>query len=78
MTTIDHELVAAGLLLLTVAMVVAGALTGWNNWLALRRFQIDAGRASADGAGHPATRIELADLKERVRRLEAIAAGVDL
>ena len=27
---------------------------------------------------HPAARIELADLKERVRQLEAIAAGVDL
>ncbi|MEH3106112.1 MAG: hypothetical protein PGN09_02140 [Sphingomonas fennica] len=78
MTAIDHDLIAAGLLLLTVAMVVAGTLAGWNNWLALRRFQIDVGRVPADDTGHPATRIELADLKERVRRLEAIAAGVDL
>jgi len=26
----------------------------------------------------PAARIEIADLKERVRKLEAIAAGVDI
>jgi hypothetical protein len=30
------------------------------------------------GAGNGAARIEIADLKERIRKLEAIAAGVDL
>ena len=30
------------------------------------------------GAGEGAARIEIADLKERIRKLEAIASGVDL
>jgi len=73
----DH-LLAAAVALLTVAMLVGGALAGWTGWLALRRRQIDAAHGPAIDPIHPATRIDLADLKERVRRLEAIAAGVDL
>ena len=62
-----------GLLILAVAM-----LRGWQGWLALRHREIDL-RAAPDGAeqGYAASRIDLADLRERVRRLEAIAAGVD-
>ena len=51
-------------------------LAGWNGWLALRRLEIEGRRDLA--APSPGTRIEMADLKERVRKLEAIAAGVDL
>ena len=32
----------------------------------------------ADAAPNAGARIEIADLKERIRKLEAIAAGVDL
>lgn len=51
-------------------------LAGWNGWLALRRLEIE--RRRDPGAPSPGTRIELADLKERIRKLEAIAAGVDI
>ena len=53
------------------------ALRGWQGWLELRRFELTHG--AADHKLPPATgRIEIADLRERVRKLEAIAAGIDL
>jgi len=65
--------------LASVGLVTLAALRGWQGWLALRLHELDRHR-SDDGApaSAPAARIELADLKERVRQLEAIAAGVDL
>ena len=69
-------LVAVGAGLAALAMVCAAALRGWERWLALRAREIDAGRPQPDTG--VAGRIELADLRERVRQLEAIAAGVDL
>lgn len=62
----------AGLIVTTQA-----ALKGWQGWLEIRRLEINSAR---DNALPPSSgsRIELADLKERVRKLEAIAAGVDL
>ena len=64
--------------LVALALLVFAALRGWQDWLALRHREIEL-RATPDGPaqGHAASRIELADLRERVRRLEAIAAGVD-
>jgi thioredoxin reductase len=69
---------------LLAASILAGlgtasyaALRGWQGWLELRRFELT--HASADHNLPPATgRIEIADLRERVRKLEAIAAGIDL
>lgn len=53
------------------------ALKGWQGWLELKRFELTHG--AADKALPPATgRIEIADLRERVRKLEAIAAGIDI
>jgi hypothetical protein len=53
------------------------ALKGWQGWLELKRFELT--HASGDRMLPPAgNRIELADLRERVRKLEAIAAGIDL
>ena len=63
-------------------LVVAGALLkGWRDWLALKSRELEAGRGSREiegGAREGAARIEIADLKERIRKLEAIASGVDL
>ncbi len=53
------------------------ALKGWQGWLELKRLELTHGMA--DKALPPATgRIEIADLRERVRKLEAIAAGIDI
>ena len=55
---------------------VAG-LKAWNGWLELKKMELaqslgDRGMRPAGG------RIEIADLRERVRKLEAIAAGIDI
>lgn len=54
------------------------ALKGWQGWLEIKRIELAGRHASSDQPASPASRIELADLKERVRKLEGIAAGVDL
>lgn len=53
-------------------------LSGWRGWLELERMKLEGRHQPLSGAPSPAARIELADLKERIRKLEAIAAGVDL
>ena len=60
-----------------IAILATAALRGWNGWLALKRAEL--GRRGEEAAPpSAAARIEVADLKERIRRLEAIASGVDL
>jgi len=66
-----------------IGILAYAGLKGWNGWLALKRAELDivAGQhATANGPAPltAATRIDVADLKERVRKLEAIAAGIDL
>ncbi|MEO6224740.1 MAG: hypothetical protein ABIO80_02660 [Sphingomicrobium sp.] len=52
-------------------------LKAWNGWLELKRFELT--HDAAERTLPPATgRIEIADLRERVRKLEAIAAGIDI
>ena len=61
----------AGLALLCFAM-----LRGWEDWLRLRRLELGEGRARR--APSPASqRLELLDLRSRVKRLEAIADGME-
>ena len=62
--------------LAAVLIGVAALLKGWRGWLDLKRAEL-AVRDAAPVSASPAARIELADLKERVRRLEAIANGVE-
>ena len=68
-------LMTAGTAGLSIAS--AAALRGWNGWLELKRLEV--GRHGRKAARPPASaaRIEMADLKERVRKLEAIASGID-
>jgi hypothetical protein len=58
-------------------LTVAAMLRAWNGWLELKRSQMASGDGSLRALPNPAQRIEVADLKERVRRLEAIANGVE-
>ena len=69
------------LLSISIAAGLAGAswagLKAWNGWLELKRFELT--HAAGDRTLPPASgRIEIADLRERIRKLEAIAAGIDL
>ena len=64
-----------------LAMVTAAGLSGWRGWLALKRQELSLahhGDAAQPVPSNAGARIEIADLKERIRKLEAIAAGVDL
>jgi hypothetical protein len=55
---------------------IAG-LRAWNGWLELKKMELT--QVTSERGLPPATgRIEIADLKERVRKLEAIAAGIDI
>jgi hypothetical protein len=56
-------------------------LRAWRGWLDLRRQETGAKADERPGDSldkAPVLRIELADMKERLRKLEAIAIGVDL
>ena len=65
----------------SVILGLAGAslagLKAWNGWLELKKMEL--AQVAGDRGLPPATgRIEMADLRERVRKLEAIAAGIDI
>jgi hypothetical protein len=73
--------VTLGMLSTSIIVGLAGAalagLKAWNGWLELKKMELT--QMSGDRGLPPATgRIEIADLRERVRKLEAIAAGIDL
>ena len=70
-------LIAASLML-GIAIAAWATLKGWQGWLELKRMELVSGRAEATMPPVTGGRIEMADLKERVRKLEAIAAGIDL
>lgn len=57
--------------LVGLCIVAMATLRAWHGWLAFRRWEVERGSAETG------SRIELAALRERLRRLEAIAAGVD-
>lgn len=62
-----------------LGMLTFAALTGWRDWLELKHDELVHRNDNAPPAMPSASaRIEIADLKERIRKLEAIAAGVDL
>lgn len=77
------------LVVMSASSIVAIALLGlvwawsWKGWLELKRQQLGAGGGHGTSDELPpvaqiGSRIELADLRERVKKLEAIAAGVDM
>ena len=72
--------IIAAAALIGLAIVAAALLHAWAGWLALKRRELDghAAMPSDRGSAVGAARIEIADLKERIRKLEAIASGVDL
>lgn len=69
--------------LAAIGIVSVVSLKGWRDWIALKRDEMALYGQNVTPPAEPAApnafaRIEVADLKERVRKLEAIAAGVDL
>jgi hypothetical protein len=76
MDPITMAVLAVSVLVGLAAASWAG-LKAWNGWLDLKRLEL--AQVAGDRGLPPATgRIEIADLRERVRKLEAIAAGIDI
>lgn len=94
MTYASMPLVIIAAILGGLLIISRAALAGWRDWISLKRDELAAAREAGiwrQSAGIPsamqaedlpamsaAARIELADMRERLRKLEAIAAGVDL
>ena len=79
----SEMLLMAASALLGVAIITMASLRGWQGWLTLKTRELEMHTGSQrgeieGGASNGMARIEIADLKERIRKLEAIAAGVDL
>lgn len=76
---ISDYLLLSATALLGVVILVQASLRGWQGWLQLKTRELEMHRPEIEGGvGNGMARIEMADLKERIRKLEAIAAGVDL
>jgi len=58
-----------------IGIAAFAGLKGWQGWLDLKRQEL--ARAVPEPRSPTMERIEMADLKERIRKLEAIAAYVD-
>lgn len=72
-------LVTAVSALVGLGMLVYAGLNGWRGWLQLKHQQLSHDvDHHAPAVPSASARIEIADLKERIRKLEAIAAGVEL
>ena len=72
-------LIIGSFMLVSLAVVTMASLRGWREWVELKRAELETLRPLAETASpSTASRIEVADLKERVRKLEAIAAGIDI
>jgi len=77
----SQDMLIAASALAGLLVIALTTLRGWQEWLALKTRELETGRRPMEfegGSREGAARIELADLKERIRKLEAIASGVDL
>lgn len=77
-----EQIIISSAAIIGATIIALIALRGWQGWLSLKERELErqvTPRQELEG-GSPvgAARIEIADLKERIRKLEAIASGVDL
>jgi hypothetical protein len=76
MDSITIAVLSASIIVGLAGVGLAG-LKAWSGWLELKKMELT--QCFGDRALPPASgRIEMADLKERIRKLEAIAAGIDI
>ena len=78
---LDPTLVLTGGSVIGLVIVAAALLRAWQGWLELKREELSrtpARHGVDERTGLGTARIELSDLKERIRKLEAIASGVEL
>lgn len=73
MTDPAMTMVASSAALLGFGIASAATLRAWTGWLQLKRLELDLARH-----GRGARKPEVTELKERVRKLEAIASGIEI
>ena len=72
-------LIASATALAVTAILCFTLLRAWNGWLELRRLELARRDLAAEaGEAEVGVRIELAAVRERLKKLEAIASGVEL
>ena len=76
MTEVMTMIALAGSGLAGLSIAAYAGLKGWQGWLDLKRLELAAQRTPERGPAMD--RIEMADLRERIRKLESIASCVDL
>jgi hypothetical protein len=69
-------LVEWGAWIICTTIASIAMLKAWNGWLEVKKLELRSDQ-SLD-VESPAGRIALADLRQRLRRLEAIAEGIDI
>lgn len=78
MSELTTMMAMAGFGLAALGIMLFAALKGWQGWLDLKRLELEGGQARPASHGGMAERIEVADLKERIRKLESLAACIDM
>jgi hypothetical protein len=68
-------IVLAMSMLVGLGILCLALLKGWRGWLQLQGEQLALRRP--EPASHSTARVEVSELRERVRRLEAIVNGTD-
>ena len=76
MTDPTTIMMAASAALIGVGIASAASLRAWSGWLELKRLQIEQGLRGR--AASRSTKPEIVELRERVRKLEAIASGIEI
>ena len=61
-----------------IALFNAALLRGWQAWLDFKMLELEIDRRGTSQPSAAPGMFDVADLKERVRKLEAIANGTDL
>ena len=70
-------LIIAATALATALMLCVAATRAWRGWLDLKKLEL-ASRTDPVAGEDVGVRIELAAVRERLKKLEAIASGVEL
>ena len=68
-------MMASSAAIVGVGIASAATLRAWSGWLELKRLELDLG---GRGRGHGESKPDVAELKARVRKLEAIASGIEI
>jgi hypothetical protein len=74
----NFYLVTGCFVIISLALISFVLLRGWRDWISLKHAELNRMLPQEKTAPSASSRIEVADLKERVKKLEAIASGIDI